>query len=126
MSTTSNRTIHGTRPDSAIQTRLKRIESLLTEIKTTTTKPLDLDETATYLHHSKSHVYKLTSRGLIAHFKPNGKKIYFLKQDLDAYLLRNRRSAIEEIDSAAASHIVNYPAVKVARKYAQVGRKNNE
>lgn len=96
-----------------IQARLERIESLLTEIKTTATKPLDINEAAAYLHQSKSHVYQLTSRGLIAHFKPNGKKLYFLKSDLDAYLLRNRRSTVEEIDSAAASHIVNHPAMEV-------------
>src|SRR6266567_5519716 len=84
---------------SGIQARLEKIEGLLTELKATATKPMDLDEGAAYLHISKSHLYQLTSKALIAHFKPNGKKIYLLKQDLDAYLLRNRRAAAEEIET---------------------------
>ena len=95
-----------------IQARLERIENLLDEIKATANKPFDLDEAAAYLHHSKSHLYQLTSKGLIAHFKPNGKKIYFLKQDLDAYLLRNRRPAAEEVEAVAASYVVNHPAAE--------------
>src|SRR5215831_11151433 len=56
-------------------------------------KPLDVGEGAAYLHITKSHLYQLTSKGLIAHYKPAGKKIYFRRRDLDAYLLRNRRAA---------------------------------
>ncbi len=98
-----------------LHVKLERIETLLRELKATATKPLDLDEAATYLHHSKSHVYQLTSKGLIAHFKPNGKKIYFVKEDLDAYLLRNRRAAAEEIEAAATNHVIVRSPGQVAR-----------
>lgn len=37
---------------------------------------LTIDECAEYLGVSKSHLYKLTSRGILPHFKP-GKRIYF-------------------------------------------------
>jgi excisionase family DNA binding protein len=97
-----------------IGAKLDKIESLLIELRATASKPLDLGGGAAYLHISKSHLYQLTSKGLIAHFKPAGKKIYFQKEDLDAYLLRNRRAAANEIDEAAASHIVNHPAAEVA------------
>ena len=105
-----------------IQARLDRIESLLTEINSAATKPLDLDEAAAYLHHSKSHVYQLTSRGLIAHFKPNGKKIYFLKRDLDNYLLRNRRAAADEIDASAATYIATFPTTGAAERDGHLAR----
>jgi excisionase family DNA binding protein len=108
----------------AIQARLEKIEGLLTEIKTTATKPLDINEAATYLHQSKSHIYQLTSKGLIAHFKPAGKKIFFLKQDLDAFLFRNRRAAAEEVDTAAANHLVGQPVAEVVRKPARKMRQN--
>jgi excisionase family DNA binding protein len=98
-----------------ILTKLEKIERLLSDLSAATARPLDLDEAATYLHHSKSYVYQLTSKGLIAHFKPHGKKIFFLKQDLDAYLLRHRRAAAEEIEEAATSHIVNHPAERIGR-----------
>ena len=53
-------------------------------------KPLTLREAAEYLDLSTSHLCKLTSRRQIPHFKPSGKRVYFVKEDLDAYLLRNR------------------------------------
>lgn len=99
-----------------IQARLERIESLLTEIKGSGSKPLSFNEAAGYLGHSKSHLYQLTSKGLIAHYKPTGKKIYFDKRDLDAYLLRHRRASATEIEEAAASHIVNHPAAEVGNE----------
>ena len=62
-----------------IGAKLDKIESLLIELRATASKPLDLGGGAAYLHISKSHLYQLTSKGLIAHFKPAGKKIYFQK-----------------------------------------------
>ena len=124
MSETDNRDNRDLRTDSTIQARLERIEGLLTEIRTTATKPLDIVEAATYLHQSISHIYQLTSRGLIAHFKPNGKKLYFLKSDLDAYLLRNRRSTVEEIDSAAGQPHRESSGDGGSGKVARKGRKS--
>lgn len=98
-----------------IQARLERIESLLSEIGAAATRPLDVDEAAAYLHQSKSYVYMLTSKGLIGHFKPSGKKIFFLKQDLDRYMLRHRRAPREEIDAAAVSHVTRRPAAEAQR-----------
>ncbi len=60
-------------------------------------RPLTLGEAAQYLGLSRSRVYLLTSRAEIPHFKPGGKKIYFQKSDLDAFLLRNRVTPREEI-----------------------------
>ena len=53
-------------------------------------KPLNVREAACYLDVSQSYLYKLTSRRLIPHFKPAGKRIYFLKTDLRDYLLQHR------------------------------------
>ena len=98
-----------------IETRLEKIEYLLSSLTEATSKPFDFDEAATYLHKSKSHLYHLTSKGLIAHYKPAGKKIYFQKKDLDGYLLRNRRAAASEIEEEAADRIVNNRGTEVGR-----------
>lgn len=89
-----------------ILSRLDEIQASIRDLKEATAQPLTLDEAASYLHVSKSHMYQLTSKGLIAHFKPAGKKIFFKKSDLDAYLLRNRRASESELEQAAADHIV--------------------
>lgn len=56
-------------------------------------------EAADYLGCSLGHIYKLTSRRAVPHYKPGGKRLLFLKSDLDAYLLRNR---IEREDDSAS------------------------
>lgn len=60
-------------------------------------RPMTLAESAEYLDISKSHLYQLTSKSIIPHYKPGGKKIYFEKKDLDRYLQRHRVSSIEEV-----------------------------
>lgn len=89
-----------------ILSRLDKIQASIRDLKEANEKPMTLDEATAYLHVSKSHLYQLTSKGLIAHFKPAGKKIFFKKSDLDAYLLRNRRASESELEEAAADHIV--------------------
>lgn len=89
-----------------ILSRLDEIQASIRDLRQASERPMSLDEAATYLHVSKSHTYQLTSKGLIAHFKPAGKKIFFRKSDLDAYLLRNRRASESELEQAAVDHIV--------------------
>lgn len=58
---------------------------------------LTLEEACEYLHLSKSTVYKLTMNRKIKHSKP-GKRLYFKKCDLDAYLTSNTISTVEDIN----------------------------
>jgi excisionase family DNA binding protein len=77
-----------------LKEQLDRIESLLAANQP---RPLTLPEAAAYLNLGKSRLYKLTSTNVIPHYKPGGKKIFFLKSDLDAYLLRNRVASADEV-----------------------------
>jgi len=70
-------------------------------------KLLCFNEAAKYLNLSKSHLYKLTCSNRIKHFKPNGKKIYFLPSDLNNWLLRNPVRTINQLDQAAADYVTN-------------------
>jgi excisionase family DNA binding protein len=87
-----------------ILNRLERIENKLSAILSDSAdKPYDLAAGAQYINVSKSHLYQLTSKGLIAHYKPAGKKIYFDKADLDEYLRRNRVASRAAVEQLAAS-----------------------
>ena len=68
-------------------------------------KPLSAPEAAAYINCSLSHLYKLTSSRQIAFFKPAGKKIYFRKEDLDAYMLQGRVRPMDEIDQEAIDYV---------------------
>lgn len=85
----------------SIDERLKNIETLLLSQKTV----LNFDECAVYTGLSKSHLYKLTCKGGIPCYKPNGKHIYFERAEIDKWLLQNKKKSNAEIESEAISHV---------------------
>lgn len=84
-----------------IDERLSKIETLLLAQKTV----LNFDEVAAYTGLSKSYLYKLTSAGGIPCYKPQGKHIYFNKQEIDQWLLQNRKATNQELESKASTHV---------------------
>lgn len=58
-------------------------------------------EVARYMGISQSYLYKLTSRGEIPHYKPNGKLCYFNRAELEQWLMRNRAATQSEISEQA-------------------------
>jgi len=66
---------------------------------------LNFREACHYLDISESHMYKLTSRRLIPHFCPQGKKLYFNRHDLDNWLQKNQKVSIEEIEKEAVDFV---------------------
>ena len=85
----------------SIDDRLRNIETLLLSQKTV----LNFEEVAGYTGLSKSYLYKLTSSGGIPCFKPQGKHIYFNKQEIDSWLMQNRKATTRELDSKAATFV---------------------
>ena len=57
---------------------------------------LNVEEAAMYLGMSPSYVYKLTMRNQIPYYKPNGKVVYFKKDELEAWMTQNRVATAEE------------------------------
>jgi hypothetical protein len=51
-------------------------------------------------------LYKLTSTKHIPHFCPQGKKLYFKREELDTWLQRNRKAAKNEIDQMAIDYVI--------------------
>jgi excisionase family DNA binding protein len=74
----------------SIQRILERLDEIEAAVHNSASKPFSLSEAAAYLNISRSYLYKLTASANIPHFKPQGKLIYFDKQDLDAWLRQNR------------------------------------
>jgi len=99
--------------DTTINERLERIETLLLQQNSLQKRVLNFNETCTYLELSQSHLYKLTSTGAVPHYKPNGKKIYFQREELDQWLLRNRMDTQDEIEQQAADYLINKGRVQL-------------
>ena len=62
---------------------------------------LNVSEACEFLDYKRSYLYKLTHLRKIPHYKPNGKKIYFKKSELEELLLRNRVKTDSEIQQEA-------------------------
>jgi len=61
-------------------------------------------EAAAYTGLAVSTLYKHTHQNTIPHSKPRGKYIYFRREELDAWLLSNRKATKDEIESKAATY----------------------
>ena len=54
-------------------------------------KTLDVYEVAEYLNLSPSYIRKLTSIKEIPHRKPTGKRLYFVKSEIDTWIQDSKR-----------------------------------
>ena len=86
--------------------RLEKIEKLLLNQNLMQKEVLNFNEACDYLELSQSHLYKLTSSGAIPHYKPNGKKIYFKRSELDEWVLRHRTATCDEIESQVMDNLL--------------------
>jgi excisionase family DNA binding protein len=75
-------------------------------METLSKRVLSFEEAASYMGVSKSWLYKATAQKLISHYKPNGKMIFFDREELEAYLLSVRVKPQSEIDEAASTYVV--------------------
>ena len=82
------------------------LKSILGKVFTATKETLDFEETASYINLSHSYLYKLTSQGLIPFYRPNGKKIYFKRSELDEWVLKNKVYSADELEEKADNHMV--------------------
>lgn len=92
--------------------KLKNIEMMLEQQNLLQKEVLNLNEAGAYLNISASHMYKLTSQKQIPHFCPQGKKLYFKREELDHWLLLNRQDSSDEIETRAANYLLTNKRLK--------------
>lgn len=66
-----------------------------------TKEMLTSDEAARYMGVSLSHLYKLTMRQEIPHYKPMGKIVYFKRAEIEQWLQRHRINTTDEAQEQA-------------------------
>lgn len=65
---------------------------------------LDLSEAAVFTGYSESHLYNLTSKRQIPHYKKN-RKLYFKKQEIEEWMLEREVKTDKEIRSKASTYV---------------------
>jgi len=68
---------------------------------------LNLEEACAYLGYKKSYLYKLTSAGIVPHSKPNGKRIFFDKAKLEAWMLSNPSTSLTDKKTMASTYVTS-------------------
>lgn len=86
--------------------RLANIEAMMAGTK----KVMTMDDLAAYSGLAKSTIYKMTSNQEIPHAKPNGRYIYFDRDEINAWLLRNKVLTAEQINMEAATYVTLKPS----------------
>ena len=61
------------------------------------------DDVVEYTGFTYGSVKNYVSRGEIPHYKPLGGKVFFKKSEIEEWLLRNRVSSNEELETKAAN-----------------------
>lgn len=82
---------------------------------------LNIDEVAAYLQVSKGYVYKLTMQKELTVYKPNGKNIFILRDDLNQWIKRNPCFSNTEIERQA--NVIAYTLGKKSKNKPTKGGK---
>ena len=91
---------------SSILVKLNEIHGLITEQNLLKKDMLTFDEACNYLKLTASSLYKMTSKHRIPFYRPNGKRIYFKRTELDQWLQMNKRAADYELEARAEDLII--------------------
>jgi excisionase family DNA binding protein len=87
------------------------------QLNSINSKPvLTIEEAALYTGRSTSNLYKLTSKNIIPHSKPYGSRIYFDRQELDAWMLQNPIKTASQIELETATYATINPSGRASRK----------
>ena len=81
-----------------LELRVTKLENQLYITK----KVLSFEEASKFLNLSKSYLYQLTSKALIPHYKPQGKMLYFEREELEKWLMKNPIKSKQELKDEAS------------------------
>ena len=73
---------------------LAEIKSLIT---VSNAEYIGIDEASKHLGLSKNYIYSLVHKGKIPFYKPNGKKIYFNRLELNDWIAKSKVQSLEEM-----------------------------
>lgn len=71
----------------------------------TTKNVLTLEEALEYTGFARSYLYKLTAARKIPHYKPNGKRLFFNREELERWLQQNRITPDSELNEQAMKRV---------------------
>ncbi len=81
--------------------KLNKLETLLVS---SVKQILTVEDLINYTGFSRSYIYKLVHKNIIPYSKPNGKTLFFQKNEIDTFLLQNKSASISQIEQKAFNY----------------------
>ena len=69
---------------------------------------LNVDDLCLLLGTTRSNVYRMTSEKKIPFYKPLRGKIYFKRDEIESWLLRNRSASLDELQADAELYCITH------------------
>jgi prophage regulatory protein len=88
-------------------------------------KVLKFEEGCNYLGYKKSYVYKLTSGGVLPFSKPNGSRIFFDREKLEAWMLSNASTSADEKEIQASTYLSTNKPIKKKKSIKKIEKKGS-
>lgn len=92
--------------EALLKTILERLDRIEQYSLLAAKNVLNIEDVSILTGLSKSHLYKLTHRQEIPHYKPNGKILYFDREDIERWMKQNIVSSNSEIEEMSATHLM--------------------
>lgn len=83
---------------------LKKLNQLEILIVSTAKQILTVEDLINYTGFSRSYIYKLVHKSVIPYSKPNGKTLFFQKNEIDEWLLQNKSFSNSQIEQKALNY----------------------
>ncbi len=77
---------------------LNELAELKSLITVSNAEYIGIEEASKHLGLSKTYLYSLVHKGKLPFYKPNGKKIYFNKLELNSWIAQSKVKSIDEIE----------------------------
>ena len=87
---------------------LKKLNQLEILIVSTAKQILTVEDLINYTGFSRSYIYKLVHMSILPYSKPNGKTLFFQKNEIDEWLLQNKSSSISQLEQKANSYTTTF------------------
>lgn len=82
--------------------KLNKLETLLVS---SVKQILTVEDLINYTGFSRSYIYKLVHKNILPYSKPNGKTLFFQKNEIDSFLLQNKSISNAQLTQKAFDYV---------------------
>ncbi len=87
--------------------KIDELKELIKKQNVLAKEVMDINEASVFTGYSVSTLHTYCHRGYLPYYKPRGKRVFFKKEELIAWMLKNKHMSNEELESDAKNYLMN-------------------